>query len=214
MRVNKPSLVRPELAHSRSFEDQMGVVTPRTIGQRTVDLSSDKIQGRKPPILAGGWKDDTAAPELARILHELGHVNDQTETGVAFDIDVSAILGGYTNASVSADTPTTTDLVNYSNVITRSVAWGTGVYDFSVLAGAMFSHSAAGTINFRWALDGAGGVVSTANQNTNREPYAGYEIISDLSPGSYTFQFQYKCDSAGTATARAPWMVILPARVG
>lgn len=213
MRINKPSLVRPELAHSRSFEDQMGVVTPRTIGQRTVDLSSDKIQGRKPPILSGGWQDDSAGPELAELLHGMGLIRNESELGVpAPGAQIPPFLA-FSNAQSQADTVSTTDTVNFQTAIMIEFELP-GEYEYRtwILSGANFAHSASGTIDRRIGGAMGLGIGYNATMLTTREHYPTLyastgAIVSG--PGILQVWLEYRCGTAGTASCRAPWIVVL-----
>lgn len=82
-RKNKPQLRDPSLAHIHAFNEDMGIVSARTVGQRTDDLAAEKIRGGKPITVTGTHADGTATIDLMQQLHEAGQIIDETTLGLS-----------------------------------------------------------------------------------------------------------------------------------
>src|SRR4029450_1268360 len=81
VRWNKPALIDPAVAHEQHDATRRGVARIKSLRQETADLSAQKAQGRKPPILMGTQLDGRASQNLVRLMHELGLLVDQTNLG-------------------------------------------------------------------------------------------------------------------------------------
>lgn len=212
VRVNKPKLVIPALAHERIFADGMGLTTARTVGKRTIDLAREKQQGGKPSLLTGDWSDGSAGKNLGALLHGQGVIVDATQPGTPVS-DVLAYEGFSLYTSLTADVASTSDTVNWSDIINWNFTIATGrSYRVWVMCEASFTNS-GGAINTLRILEppvltlASGGPTTT----TDRERYAlGTTVIRG--EGTWNWIFQYR-PNANTATARAPWFLMLLERL-
>ena len=102
----------PELLHTEYRAGAYGAVTPKDLERLRAEESV--FEGRHPvPILQGTWSDGEAGVDTARILVELGLIEDQSEQGDIFQITGRGAAASFTalpaagsTASVSASSGT------------------------------------------------------------------------------------------------------------
>lgn len=211
-RVNKPSIVVPGNAHLQVQLEKLGVTGAKTIGQRTVDLSADKVRGGKPKVVEGDWADGTAGQNLANVLHELGITNDATGLGVP-PVDVLGRESFTVYSSPTATTPSSADTVNWADIVAVGIPIPTGQTWFIAFCFEASFTNSGGAINGIRLVDNAAVTLisDTPTTTTTRERYALFTYRT-YGAGTWTVTFQYR-PTANTATARAPWFQLLIARL-
>jgi hypothetical protein len=108
----------------------------------------------------------------------------------------------------------TTDTVNYDDALDLSITLGPGTYKVVALFSLMAIHSASGTVHLRANIDGnAGQVRGVSVSSTVYGTLMVAQNVNVAGNRAITILGQYKCSTAGTTTAKAPFLMAWAERV-
>jgi hypothetical protein len=215
-------LIDPHQAHSAHLLGALGAGQLRDAlrGTRLLDRFGDP-QPRKRPALAGEWGDGSTQQQLVRILHEAGVLRDQTELGEFVEgATANEPFTYFTRADqTAADVSSSTDTTNFVSAISVNIDVPWGIWRLEIMGGLNLAHSAGGTVERGVFYAGTNIGSSNATMLTTREHYPigdAHEPVLGVHGGSGfdILQIRYRPTSAGTASARAPWVIVMGRRIG
>lgn len=219
MRRRPPQLIDPKLAHQNFLLARFGVAAPRSTADRVQQVQrfgNPQRQNDLRPVLTGNWGDGSAQERLAAILQEQGIVRNEAILSDLVDPSIGQITV-FRHADQSAADFATNDLTGtWRTAISLSVILDSGKWGVRMIGGLNLAHSASGTVDRRAKFGTNNGSTSTATMSTTREHYPIGQAFTNIvsSVGTiWTAQIEYKPNAAGTASARAPWLIVFAWRM-
>ena len=146
-------------------------------------------------------------------------VSDGVSPTLIVDTDSGVVTGSSFNSPVvttiaqsSADTTSTTSTTTLQTACTTTLNLPIGSWTLKAVGGCQFTHSSSGTVLFQVTIASTGG---TARSMTFNNSVYGHGVdnaeVGGLS-GSVTISLDYRCSTAGTTSARNPWLLIIATR--
>lgn len=115
------------------------------------------------------------------------------------------------DTSTSATVGSTTNTATYQDAMTTAVTLPIGSWTVRAIGGLLISHS-AGQANIRIDINGSVGTARTLGSLTTEKMVVDEHSAGVTGGGSIDVKVTYKCQDAGTAVARNPWVVIIATR--
>jgi hypothetical protein len=166
---------------------------------------------------------DTDTPQVA-VLNgaSLGGFTGESSSGTpTFSLNAStgAITGTSFNSphvvtvsQSTADTTSTTSTSVLQTAATTSVNLPTGTWTIKAIGGCQFTHSANATALFQVTVGGTSGTARSMTFSSTVYMMAiDNAEVSSLS-GTVTVALEYRSSTAGTTSARNPWLMIIATR--
>ncbi len=114
----------------------------------------------------------------------------------------------------ASDVGSTTNTSTFQTAITRNINLGAGTWDVTVFGGSMLRHSNGQGIAYRIVTGNQTGntLVQTFYGDSYTYGLVGHNATNQS--GTITVRYQYRSNSEGTSTSKAPFLIVMKRRTG
>lgn len=146
-----------------------------------------------------------------------------SDAGVTLTAELDGATGALTAASFnspvldqlaqsSADTASTASTSTYATAADLALVLPAGTWRVQAMGGLALVHGAAGTSNWRIEIDGDGGTSRALALGAELQVVDDHVLSSVAGGRTVRVKVQYKSSTAGTSSARNPWVLAIASR--
>jgi hypothetical protein len=224
-RKRPPKLVDPQNAHNAVTLNLLGVPSgkDRSIADQRARLAEPGSD--RPKAVTGNIDDGTVFNDLLNVLQQRNIIVNKAERGGQFGVEHrnamlvnadSPLFLFYTQGT--SDTASTTNTVTSVAAASNALILGVGKWAVIALASVHLSHSTGGTVAVFAEIEGDenGNLVAAATAPGLRA-YAHNSLVdeADWLDGEQTLNIRarYRCETAGTTSAKNPSIMCVAKRM-